>query len=63
MACVTCAPGFELVPTIGICRASNCQSYDSRLICRVCNNAPGQVYLLKPGGVCELVDPNCLQFN
>lgn len=62
MTCLTCAVGFELVPAVGICKASNCNSFDSNLICKQCLNTTSSVYALR-NGMCVSVDPNCISFD
>ena len=60
--CSICNQGYEIVQGIGICKASNCQTYDSNLVCTACFNSNGRVYALR-NGICVSVDPNCISFD
>ena len=60
--CRTCIAGYEIAAGVGICKASNCQTFDNLLNCRVCLNNTDVVYQLR-NGVCVGVDGNCLTFD
>jgi hypothetical protein len=62
LTCTTCLPSFDLVAGIGICKAKNCNNYDSNLVCTSCLNTTSNVYALR-AGICVSVDPNCASFD
>lgn len=60
--CKTCTTGFEIAAGVGICKASNCKTFDNLLNCRECFNNGDAVYQLR-GFICVSVDPKCLTFD
>jgi len=59
LTCTQCNKGYDIVPGIGICKASNCNSFDNNLFCKSCSTGYG----LRSGGICVAVDLNCAQFD
>jgi len=62
MVCTACAAEYELVAGVGICKARNCNNFDSNLVCTSCLNTTNSVFQLR-GGICVSVDPNCISFD
>jgi hypothetical protein len=60
--CRSCGTGYEIAVGVGICKASNCNTFDNMLNCKTCLSNGDIVYQLR-NGICVSVDPNCLNFD
>ena len=58
MICLQCNPNYESAPNIGICKPSNCNTFDANLNCLECNKG----YLLQDR-ICIQGDINCITWN